>query len=175
LKWGRKSGGGEAPEMQDEVNEKLVALCISGGRISAQKLQDALAKMMGMAERGLVKTAEASYHGKQSMGKLKARGLELSNIEVTDGNIKSFGRYARKYGVDYCLKKDRTTEPPRYFVFFRAKDVDSMTAAFKEYAGRQLKKEKKPSVRAKLTLAMERAMKNKGREKTMEKAGDRAR
>ena len=39
------------------------------------------------------------------MEKLKEQNCELSNIEITDGNIKSFEKYARKYNVDYCLKK----------------------------------------------------------------------
>ena len=67
-------------------------------------------------------------HGKQSLKKLAENGAQLSNIEVTDGNIKSFARCARKYNIDYSLKKDRSVSPPRYFVFFRAKDVDSITA-----------------------------------------------
>lgn len=85
---------------------------------------------------------ETVYHGKQSMEKLKAHNQELSNIEVTDGNIRSFEKYARKYDIDYCLKKDRSAEPPKYYVFFKAKEVDSITAAFKEYTGWQLKKAK---------------------------------
>lgn len=77
------------------------------------------------------------------MEKLKEQNCELSNIEITDGNIKSFEKYARKYNVDYCLKKDRSSEPSRYYVFFKARDVDSMTAAFKEYTGWSMKKSKK--------------------------------
>src|SRR5699024_11466727 len=62
-----------------------------------------------------------------------------------------------KYEVDYCLKKDCSMEPPRYYVFFGAKDEASMTAAFKEYTGWQLKKSKKISVRKKLSLEIGRA------------------
>ena len=66
------------------------------------------------------------------------QGCQLSNIEVTDGNIKSFEKCARKYSIDFSLKKDTSISPPRYFVFFKAKDVDVMTAAFKEYTGKSL-------------------------------------
>ena len=104
------------------------------------------------------------------MEKLKEQNCELSNIEITDGNIKSFEKYARKYNVDYCLKKDRSSEPPRYYVFFKARDVDSMTAAFKEYTGKSLNKTKKPSVRTKLKDAITQAKdKNREREKTKQK------
>ena len=140
--------------MQDEVNEKVVSLCIRGGKISAQILKSALLKTLTKLEqqksqrkqkKGVSKEEKnlAVYKGKQSMEKLKEQNCELSNIEITDGNIKSFEKYARKYNVDYCLKKDRSSEPPRYYVFFKARDVDSMTAAFKEYTGWSMKKSKK--------------------------------
>lgn len=166
--------------MQDEVNEKIVSLCITGGKISARILKNAmlkaLAKMEQETRRAQQKTAdkrqeknEAVYHGKQSMEKLMKQNCQLSNIEVTDGNIKSFEKYARKYSIDFSLKKDTSVSPPRYFVFFKAKDVDVMTAAFKEYTGKQLQKSKKPSICKRLALAKERVAKHREREKTKQK------
>jgi hypothetical protein len=168
--------------MQDEINEKTVSLCIRGGKISAQILKNAILKTLRQMEQQRQKPsakkqdrAAAAYRGKQSMEKLKSQNCELSNIEITDGNIKSFEKYARKYDIDYCLKKDRSAEPPRYYVFFKAKDVDSMTAAFKEYTGWQLKKEKKVSIRKKLSLAIERIAKHRERDKTKDKQRETAR
>lgn len=43
----------------------------------------------------------------------------MSNIEVTDKNIKSFEKVARKYGVDFAIKKDKSVTPPKYLVFSR--------------------------------------------------------
>ena len=42
-----------------------------------------------------------------------------------------------------------------YLVFFKAKDVDVMTAAFKEYTSETLKKQKRESVRQKLERVKE--------------------
>lgn len=70
----------------------------------------------------------------------------VSNIEINDSNIKSFERVARKYGVDYALKKDLTEDKPKYLVFFKARDADALTAAFSEYTAKVLKKDKKPSI-----------------------------
>lgn len=42
-----------------------------------------------------------------------------------------------------------------YLVFFKAKDVDVMTAAFKEYTSETLKKQKRESVRQKLEKVKE--------------------
>lgn len=166
--------------MQDEVNQKVVTLCITGGKISAQILKNALLKLlrkMEQMEQARKQSTKAvrqqkepvSYHGKQSMEKLMKQNCQLTNIEVTDGNIKSFEKYARKYHIDFSLKKDTSASPPRYYVFFKAKDVDIMTAAFKEYTGSQLSKGKKPSLRKKLTLAKERMAKHREREKNRQK------
>ena len=78
---------------------------------------------------------------------------------------------ARKYGIDYSLKKDISVDPPKYLVFFKAKDVDVMTAAFREYAGVELKKKqtKKPSVRKKLQKAVQRKAKHRQRVKQRQK------
>lgn len=159
--------------IQDEVNEKVVSLCIRGGKISAQILKNAIVKLL--REQKLHQSnkqqrdSSVVYRGKQSLEKLRGNNQELSNIEITDGNVKSFEKYARKYDIDYCLKKDRTSDPPKYYVFFKAKDVDSMTVAFKEYTGWQLKKSNKVSIRKKLSLVKERIAKHRELEKTKQK------
>ena len=43
-------------------------------------------------------------------------------------NIKDFDRVARKYGIDYAVKKDTTEEIPKYLVFFKARDGDALNA-----------------------------------------------
>ena len=60
-------------------------------------------------------------------------------------------------------------DPPKYLVFFRAKDVDVMTAAFKEYTGSTLKKSRKVSIRKRLQKAIERSSKHRELEKTKQK------
>ena len=102
---------------------------------------------------------------------LQQSGAQLTNIVVTDNNIKSFDRVARKYGIDYSLKKAEKEGKTEYLVFFKAKDVDVMTAAFKEYTGVSLKKEQRQSIRKKLEQAKERVAKH--REITKEKTKDR--
>ncbi len=84
--------------------------------------------------------------GNQSRKDLAKQNQGMTNIEITEKNIKSFEKYARKYGVDFALKKDKTVEPPKYMVFFKARDTDAITAAFKEYTADMMKKKEKPSV-----------------------------
>ena len=77
--------------------------------------------------------------------------------------------------MDYALKKDKSAEPPRYYVFFKARDVETMKAAFKEYTQFELNKEKKTSIRKSLKRFMERAAKQKELEKTKQKDRSEAR
>ena len=146
--------------MQDEVNEKTVSLCIRCGKVTANLLKAAMKKALTKMEQEKQKLQgqkqpkqdkeDKTYKGKQSMDKLMKQNVQLSNIEITDGNIKSFERVAKKYSIDFSLKKDVNADPPRYYVFFKARDADVMTAAFKEYTGQSLSKDKKPSVRKNL-------------------------
>ena len=168
--------------MQDEVNEKTVSLCIRCGKVTANLLKAAMKKALVKMEQEKQKLQgqkqpkqdkeDKTYKGKQSMDKLMKQNVQLSNIEITDGNIKSFERVAKKYSIDFSLKKDVNAYPPRYYVFFKARDADVMTAAFKEYTGQSLNKDKKPSVRKKLQQAISKSLKKhrelektKGKEK----------
>ena len=159
--------------MQDEVNTKVVAIAIKGGKITAEVLDKALKKFVEEIEKAQ-KTASQpkTYRGKQSIKRLVAQNAAISNIEVTDGNIKSFQRTANKYGIDYALKKDTSEEPPRYIVFFKGRDVDVMTQAFKEFSARTVKQQDKPSLRRKLSHEQEQS-KAKHKEKVKVKIKDR--
>ena len=88
--------------------------------------------------------------GKQSVKQLVGQNQGVSNIEITDKNIKDFERIARKYGVDFALKKDKTGDIPKYLVFFKARDADALTAGFKEYTAKTDRKKERPSVLKKL-------------------------
>ena len=168
--------------MQDEVNEKTVSLCIRCGKVTANLLKAAMKKALVKMEQEKQKLKgqkqpkqdkeDKTYKGKQSMDKLMKQNVQLSNIEITDGNIKSFERVAKKYSIDFSLKKDVNADPPRYYVSIKDTDADVMTAAYKEYTGQSLNKDKKPSVRKKLQQAITKSLakhreleKTKGKEK----------
>lgn len=53
------------------------------------------------------KAGQQATHGKMSVKKLVGQGMGASSIEVTDNNIKSFERVARKYNVDFAVKRIR--------------------------------------------------------------------
>ena len=96
----------------------------------------------------------------------------VSNIEITDQNIRAFSATAKKYGIDFALKKDTSGEIPRYLVFFKGRDAGVITAAFREFSAKNLEKEKKPSIRKELEQAKQQA-KAQHRQREKVKAKDR--
>lgn len=160
--------------MQDEINNKVVALSITtgkvGARLTANMLKAAMRKFLNDQKKIVHKMRPDHKVGKQSVKELMKQNTGLSNIEVTDKNIKSFERIANKYGIDYSVKKDMNAEKPHYIVFFKARDVDVMTKAFEEYTSKSLKRDKKPSITNKLKqfISQSQSM-EKDRQKTRQK------
>ena len=156
--------------MQEQINEKTVALSIKTAKLTAEVLQKAIRKMLNARKN----KAPKQYKGKQTLKHLMKQNTGVSSMEITDANIKAFEPIAKKYGLDYSLKKVKGEEPPRYLVFFKGRDVDVMTEAFKEFAAKQLNKEKKPSIRKMLASFRDKAKQmNQSRQK--EKNKDRGR
>lgn len=155
--------------MQDEVNEKTVALSIKAAKLTAAVLQAAIKKLLAEGKEQLDKQM-LPPKGKQSLRQLMKHSTGVSNIEITDENIKAFAATAKKYGIDFALKKDATETPPRYLVFFKGRDADVLTAAFKEFSAKKLTQDKKPSIRKLLSTFKEQAAaKNAERSKVKKK------
>ena len=152
--------------MQDEVNEKVVALSIKGSKLTAEMLQKAMKALLAKGKQHI----SQSPHGKHTLKQLMKQNAGVSNIEITDGNIKAFESTAKKYGIDYALKKDATETPPRYLVFFKGRDADVLTAAFKEFSARKLTQEQRPSIRKVLAAFRDKAKQlNTNRQKVKNK------
>ena len=141
--------------MQEEVEQKTVALVISTGKLTGRELKKAIAKLLAhMKDK---KSHPNIPQGKQTVKQLAGQGQGMSSIEITDKNIRDFERVAKKYGVDFAVMKDRHETPPKYVVFFKGKDADAITNAFKDYTADMVKKAARPSVLAELKKLAELA------------------
>ena len=111
--------------MQEEVNQKVISLSIQGVKITASVLKAALRKFLEMDNRRKQKATQVKMaektgraqekgrekarkkiekkkpHGKQTIKQLNAQGVQLSNIKITDENIKSLNE------VDFYKKQMR--------------------------------------------------------------------
>ena len=139
--------------MQEEVTGKAVALIVDGAKMSEHTLEKAVKAFLEAQKNKQTKV----HRGKQTLKQLAGQNAGLTNIEITDKNIKAFTSVAKKYHVDFALKKDTTAEHPRYLVFFKSRDADAITAAFQEFASRKISREEKPTIRERLAKAKEKA------------------
>ena len=130
--------------MQEDVEHRIVVLIEGCAKLSERELRQALSKLMQEYQ----KRQHTSPSGKMTVKQLAAQNKGMQSIEVTNDNIGSFNRIAQKYGIDFAPFKVKGEN--RYLVFFKSGDMDAMTAAFKEYTAKQLDREKRPSVLAKL-------------------------
>ena len=184
--------------MQEEVENRAVNLVISTTKLSLRTVVAAGQKYLGHRQnvkqrkrtrkdqkraelRQIKRQKEARGPvGKQTVKQLVAQNQGVSNIDVAKTDLKGFERYARKYGIDYAVRRSRGSPTPKYLVFFKARDKDALIAAFSEYTARTMKMEKKPSVRKELGKAKEKqkanqqerkktAAKGKGMQKSRQK------
>ena len=128
--------------MQEEVEQRTLALVMNGTKLTGRMLKAALTKYLAYVKehkRESQATADVIPHGKQTVQELIGQNQGVSNIEINDPSIRAFERIARKYGVDYAIKKDRSSTPPKYLVFFKGRDADALTAAFTEYTNKKVK------------------------------------
>ena len=134
--------------LQEEITQKTLALCVEASKMTAQLLQQAMKKVL----------ADMEKHKKNpQLRQLMKHNTGVSNIEITDQNIRAFSSTAKKYGLDFALKKDTSGEHTRYLVFFKGQDADVITAAFREFSAKNLSREKAPSIRRKLEKAQEQS------------------
>ena len=154
--------------MEEEVNQKVVSLAIRSSKLTA----NVLAKAMKMFLDAQKNKSHQYAHGKQTLKQLMEQNAGATNIEVDESNIKGFDRVARKFLIDYAVKKDKTVDPPKYFVFFKSRDQDAMTMAFKEFVANNNRKKERPSFKQVLKKYKDLSMnmdKNREREKTRQK------
>ena len=148
--------------MQDEVNSKTVAFAVNSGKVTMRTLVK-IARYLIQEEqrkRNLKKQSKAKIKNpkkkKMSVEKLSQKYDGLKSVEIDDTNIKGFERYAKKYNLEYALKKDGK-DPPNYVVFFKGKDTDMITRAFKDLINDSAR-EKKPSLLKRLEVFTQKAM-----------------
>ena len=129
--------------MQEEIEHKTVNLAISTTKLSARTLLRGMQFLLRQYDKH-------ASQGKQSMKRLVRQNRGVSSVEISKTGIRGLERYAKKYGIDYAIRKDSSEVPPRYLVFFKAPDAEAFHSAFKEYSASLLNKDKRPSVLARL-------------------------
>ena len=135
--------------MQEEIEQKTMTLSINATKFSGRVLKAAITKYLAHRsakkhERQREKT-DVIPHGKQKVKELIGQNAGVANVDVKDEDLKGFERIARKYGVDYAVK--RVKGQNKYLVFFKSRDADAITSALTEYTQKKTRDQNRPSLK----------------------------
>lgn len=132
--------------MQEEIENRAVNLAISTTKLTARSILRLALKGLAYLRHRSRESGLEKPIGKQTIQQLIGQNQGVTNIDISKTDLRGFEKYARKYGVDYAITKDKSALPPKYLVFFKARDADAMTAAFNAYSAEILARDKHPSV-----------------------------
>jgi hypothetical protein len=136
--------------MQDEITEKAVRLAITVNKVTYSALKKAVEKLLAEVKKTAEKpktkaprTPPQPKRGKQTLKQLSKQGDGLSTVELKDPNLRQLYREMKRHNVDFSAVKDGKG---KYTLFFKGKDTDSITHAFKRYTAKtvQLANQKPP-------------------------------
>ena len=122
------------------------------GKPTEEKMVNAL-KLAVTAPGRAVKNKLHPEHGEMKVKDLIRKDQGAQSLDIDGEGLQNFRKIANKYGVDFAIVKSTDMEPPKYSVFFKARDADAIQSVVNEYAAKQLnlEKEKRPSILAKLS------------------------
>lgn len=158
--------------MQEDIENRTVTLMVNSSKFTGRTMLSAIRKFLAhMKNRSPpAQKQEVIPHGKQTVKQLIQKDQGVTSVELNDPHIRDFERIARKYGVDYAIKRVKG-EPTKYLIFFKGRDEDAITAAMTEYADKRLRREERPSVlkllkKLKELVASRDPVKNKEKERS---------
>ena len=118
--------------MQEEVEQKTINLAVTVTKFSWRVITGAVRSFINY-RRHKQMMGPKRYRGKQTVKQLLSQDQGATSLLVGDEGIKDFQRIAKRYGVDFAITKDKSVEPPKYTVFFKAKDMDALEAVMNEF------------------------------------------
>ena len=139
--------------MQEQANEKTVGLVCRSAKMSARTFLRLCEKYlrykrMEARDKKISRRYDPARQKINQAQRIRVRelvkeGSGVSSVEIKDEKIRQFERLARRNGVRYAIKKDRSTTPPTYIVFFKAKDGEVIDRTLKEFLKRNISKDDK--------------------------------
>ena len=122
--------------MQEDIENRTVTLMVNSSKFTGRTMLSAIRKFLAHMKNSSppAQKQEVIPHGKQTVKQLIQKDQGVTSVELNDPHIRDFERVARKYGVDFAVKKVKGDDP-KFYVFFKAKDADALTAALKTING----------------------------------------
>ena len=157
--------------MQEETTQKTMALALRASRLTEDVLRRAMAMYLQSLSHPKQKPEK---HGRMTVKQLLKKDDGATVVEAGDDQIRNFRKAARKYRIDYAVRRDKSVSPPKYIIFFKAKDLKLIEHGFAEFC--RLDEKKKPrSVRKLLSRQKGQQRENNERERKREKERETSR
>ena len=117
-----------------EAAEQIVRMSLNGAEV-ALKLTGAGAKELAIL---LGKAIVLAFSGKKVRGKTRLKSMlknekNLKIFAVPDKDLKKFGREARKYGILYCVLKDKKAKDGMTDLLVRSSDAAKINRIFERF------------------------------------------
>jgi hypothetical protein len=116
---------------QGDAAEQVVRLSLETGEI-AVRLAGSGAKQVAVLLYAILKDQQKTK-GKTRLSSLLRSGKELKVFAVKDGDLKKFCQEAKKYGVLYCVLKDRDATDGITDIMVRAEDAGKINRIFERF------------------------------------------
>ena len=159
--------------MQEEIVDKSIDVAVRVTSLTLSQILKALdAIIKGLEKKpdektpevaGETETPQEPKHGKQTLKNLHKHNEGLSTIELTDPNLRDLHKSMKKADIDFSCVKDGKG---KYTLFFKGKNADEMTHAFKRYTEKTVERADKKAIKLDLKIAksLSQAL-DKGRDK----------
>jgi hypothetical protein len=144
--------------INEEITQKDINLAVRIGSITATELKKALEKLIAKLQEIKDRPPEQPQqpkdpelkHGKQTLKELHKHNEGLSSIELKDPELRRLQREMKRKDIDFSVVKDGKG---KYTLFFKGKNADEMTNAFKRYTEKMVTIADKKTIKADLKAA----------------------
>lgn len=128
----------------EELSRRTFAFSFNAGKLSLKFMADVL--------RYLHQQNEKERFGEQSIQRLNMKDQTITNIPISEADIKGIRRELKRFGVDFSLMKDEG----KYTVHFIARDSSQIEKAIENYMAKKFRESEKPTLKDRLKAAKDK-------------------
>ena len=114
-----------------EAAEQVVRMTLNGVEVAA-KISGKAAERLAVLLYAVLKDQKKT-RGKTRLNSMLRSGKELKVFAIGDRDLEKFCREAKKYGILYCVLKDKTANDGHNDVFVRAEDASKINRIFDRF------------------------------------------
>ena len=114
-----------------EAAEQVVRMTLNGVEVAA-KISGKAAERLAVLLYAVLKDQKKT-RGKTRLNSMLRSGKELKVFAIGDRDLEKFCREAKKYGILYCVLKDKTANDGHTDVFVRAEDASKINRIFDRF------------------------------------------